>query len=659
MARPSATAALDDVIARLPSGARRDGQVAMLNAVHAAIGERRHLLVEAGTGTGKSMAYLVPAVLAAVEARDSDDGGPARAVVATATKALQEQLVGEDLPLLAGVLADLGVRFRYAMLKGRANYLCVAKTAAALQGQDRLDEGSTAEPGQELVQDLAWGSWTTLTGDRSDHPAQIPNQVWARVSTDAVECPGAVACPFGDVCFAENARRRAAAADLVVVNTHLYALHLESGGAVLPSHSVVVLDEAHAMEDVAASVFGVTLSAGRVRNLARRVRQVVTGDLAEQLEGAGADLAVELDAHEAERALPGTGALAVVIGRIRNLARDLATVLAGITPTTEETVTRHQLATRLGAALGADCEVALEVTDRAGDKVSWIERSRANPLLRVAPVDVGPLIAGRLGDVTLIATSATLSVAGDFDPSAWRLGLRDPASWTGRRVDSPFDYASQALLYCPVHIPEPRAPGYVDAMLDELEALILAAGGRTLALFTSKAAMGSAAAALRPRLEGVEVLVQDELPRPELVRRLRGGVGVAVFATQSFWQGVDIPGSALSLVTIDRLPFPRPTDPLFQARRDAARAEGADSFATVDLPRAAMLLAQGTGRLIRSNTDRGVVAVFDRRLSFAPYAWTLVNSLPPMRRTRHRAEAVTLLRATARASDQPAPSRRA
>jgi len=347
-----------------------------------------------------------------------------------------------------------------------------------------------------------------------------------------------------------------------------------------------------------------------------------------------------------------------VIGRIRDLARDLAKVLAGITPTTEETVTRHQLATRLGAALGADCEVALEVTDRAGDKVSWIERSRANPLLRVAPVDVGPLIAGRLeDDVTLIATSATLSVAGDFAPSAWRLGLRDPASWTGRRVESPFDYASQALLYCPVHIPEPRAPGYVDAMLDELEALILAAGGRTLALFTSRAAMGSAAAALRSRLEDVEVLVQDELPRPELVRRLRRGQGVAVFATQSFWQGVDIPGSALSVVTIDRLPFPRPTDPLFQARRDAARAEGADSFATVDLPRAAMLLAQGTGRLIRSNTDRGVVAVFDRRLSFAPYAWTLVNSLPPMRRTRHRAEAVAFLHATARDAAQLAPSR--
>lgn len=649
MAHPSATAALDAVVAQLPAGVSRPGQVAMLEAVADAMAHRRHLLVEAGTGTGKSMAYLVPAVIGAIEARDSDDGETGQVVVSTATKALQEQLVGEDLPFLAGALADLGVRFRYAMLKGRANYLCVAKTAAALQGLDQLDEEATAQAGDHLVEELAWWSWTTTTGDRSDHPRQIPDHVWAKVSTDAVECPGAVACPFGEVCFAETARRRASAADVVVVNAHLYALHLETGGSTLPAHRVVVLDEAHVLRGRGRVGLRRDAVRRRVRNLARRVRQVITGDLAEQLESVAADLDAELNVHEPERALPGTGALAVVIARVRDLVRSLTKVLEGIHPTTEETVTRHQLATRLATALRGDCEVVLKVTDPAGDHVSWVERARANALLRVAPVDVGPLIAGRLNDdVTLVATSATLSVAGDFAPTAWRLGLRDQDAWTGLHVDSPFDYANQALLYCPVHIPDPRAPGYVEAMLDELEALTLAAGGRTLALFTSKAAMSSAASALRPRLDGIEVLVQDELPRPELVRRLRGGDGVAVFATQSFWQGVDIPGSALSLVTIDKLPFPRPTDPLFQARRDAARAAGVDPFATVDLPRAAVLLAQGTGRLIRSDADRGVVAVFDRRLAFARYAWTLVNSLPPMRRTRHRAEAVAFLHSAAR-----------
>ncbi|HWB70702.1 MAG TPA: ATP-dependent DNA helicase [Egibacteraceae bacterium] len=659
----SAAEALEAVLARHPGAATRPGQRAMLQAVEEAIVRRHHLLVQAGTGTGKSLAYLVPAVLASArpaEPEDGDDAPHRRAVVATATKALQEQLVGKDLPMLHAALARRGLPFRYAMLKGRANYLCLAKTAAAVGGQQELEDADIRGD----VEALARWAKVTPTGDRADLPAAVAQHVWSEVSADAVECPGANSCAFGSVCFAEAARRRAASADVVVVNSHLYALDLESGGAVLPAHDLVVLDEAHAMEDIATAVFGVTLSAGRLRHLAGRLRRLLAEpDLPERLDGRAADLQAALEPHDGQRLLSGTGELSVVLGALRDLTGEVAAALDALQPTDEEAVTRHQLCTRLTAALGADLEVALALTDASADQVAWAERARDESALRIAPVDVGPLLAGRLPDgVILIATSATLSVAGDFSATAWRLGLRDPAAWTGVQVDSPFDYPRQGLLYCAVHLPDPRQRGFSAAMHHELEALVAAAGGRTLALFTSRSAMTQAATALRAALPSMTILVQDELPRAQLLRRLRTDPRVAVCATLSFWQGVDLPGSAVLLVTIDKLPFPRPTDPLVQARRQAVAADGGDPFATVDLVRAATLLAQGVGRLIRTATDRGVVAVFDRRLSLAPYAWTLVDSLPPMRRTRERNEATALLRqaaaeATATVSQANAQSR--
>lgn len=654
-----AAEALEAVLARHPGAATRPGQLAMLRAVEEAIDRGSHLLVEAGTGTGKSLAYLVPAVLASARPAEHEDGDEpprSRAVVATVTKALQEQLVGKDLPLLAAVLPKLGIPFRYAMLKGRANYLCVAKTAAAVGGQHELDAGDTLAE----IEALARWAQATPTGDRSDLPTAVPDRVWSEVSADAIECPGAASCAFGSVCFAEAARRRADGADIVVVNSHLYALDLETGGAVLPAHDVVVLDEAHAMEDVASAVFGVTLSARRLRHLAGRLRRLLAdADLPDRLDAQAADLHRALEPSTGQRVLPGTGELAVVLGRLRDLAGQAEAALESLQPTDEHAVTRRQQCARLAAALGADVEVALALTEAPAAQVAWVDSTRDQPLLRIAPVDVGPLLAGRLPDgVTLIATSATLSIAGDFSSAAWRLGLRDQTAWRALQVDSPFDYARQALLYCAVHLPDPRRPGFAAAMHRELQSLIDAAGGRTLALFTSRSAMKQAATALRAALPSMTILVQDELPRAELLRRLQSEARVVVIATQSFWQGVDIPGSAVLLVTIDKLPFPRPTDPLVRARREAAASQGTDPFATVDLAKAATLLAQGVGRLIRTASDHGVVAVFDRRLSLAPYAWTLVDSLPPMRRTRERSEVTAFLRqAAAEATAANAQSR--
>jgi ATP-dependent DNA helicase DinG len=645
--RPTASAALAAVLAHHGDARERPAQQTMLRAVEEAIATRRHLLVEAGTGTGKSLAYLVPAVLATGEPDEDEADGDdereprrRRAVVATATKALQEQLVGKDLPLVQAGLADVGVEFRYAMLKGRSNYVCLAKVSALTEEQLDLEGDADA-----LAALAAWIGETD-SGDRSDYPDAVADRVWAQVSTDSVECHGAANCAFGADCFAEAARRRARGSDVIVVNSHLYALDLDSGGGVLPAHDVVVLDEAHAMVEVAASAFGVTLSAGRLRHLAARLRRVLAdSDLPERLDAAAIDLAAVLDPHDGTKVAPGAGELAVALQRVGTLAGDAASVLNGLDPTTEDTVTRKQQALRLASALQADVDVALAVTTSTTTQVAWVERQRTGPQLRIAPVDVGPLLAGRLpDDVTLVATSATLSLGGDFAPPAWQLGLRDDDTWTGLALDSPFDYEHQALLYCAVHLPDRRSPGFADALHDELAALVDAVGGRTLALFTSRAAMQAAATALREALPQITVLAQDERPRGELLRRLQTEPRVAVVATQSFWQGVDLPGDAVSLVTIDKLPFPRPNDPLVQARRDAVSAGGRDAFAEVDLARAATLLAQGVGRLIRTDRDRGVVAVFDRRLSFAPYAWTLVRSLPPMRRTRHRADALAFLR---------------
>ena len=591
----------------------------MAAAVARAIDAERHLVVQAGTGTGKSLSYLVPAILSGK-----------RVVVATATKALQDQLAGKDLPFLA---RHLGVPFDFAVLKGRSNYLC-RQRAVEVSDDDQLSLGDLGDDvgalGREVVRMVEWAR-TSGTGDRADLPFEPRPTAWSAVSVSAMECPGAARCPSGETCFAEDARKRAEEADVVVVNTHLYGAHLASGGHVLPDHDVVVFDEAHALEDVAADSLGVELGAGRLRAMSRAARPLVGRD-----DGPTLDDIDTAAARLEEASLPW---------RDKRVPDDLGEELAGAVALAVERVARATSAVRKGEGDSARKARALQAAGHlSGDlqlaspvpagHVAWVEGRTGGPVLRVVPVDVGEVLAARLwGEVTAILTSATVPPR-----LAARLGI-EPERCDQLDVGSPFPHAEHGLLYCAVHLPDPRRAEYTAAMHDELHALVRAAGGRTLALFTSWRAMDAAVASLRPRLPWT-VLAQGGLPKPALIEAFASDEHACLFATMGYWQGIDVPGASLSLVTIDRIPFPRPDDPLLQARRERA---GPGAFGLIDLPRAATLLAQGAGRLIRTATDRGVVAVLDPRLATAGYRWDLVRALPPMRRTRHRADVESFL----------------
>jgi ATP-dependent DNA helicase DinG len=610
------------VTAALPGGGEdRPGQATMAVAVATAIAEERPLVVQAGTGTGKSLAYLVPAVLS---------GRPV--VIATATKALQDQLVGKDLPFLADHLAE---PITYAVLKGRSNYVCrqrLGEIDASAQ-QLALDGLVERAPQEELVEIKRWAG-TTLTGDRAELSFEPSPEAWAAVSVGSRECPGAARCPKGGVCFAEAARTMAAEADVVVVNLHLYGLHLESGGVILPEHDVVIIDEAHQLEDVISSTFGVDLTAGRFAALSRMAGVVLEDpQTLGAVEAAGSVLADALAEHVGRR-LRGRlePEIESAVADARIAVDGLMAALKGVPTDKEEIAAPATRAQKAAGRLEAELDAVLEV--RSGH-VMWVEGPERSPSLRLAPVDVAPTLAERLwSETTAVLTSATVP------PSiVTRLGLPEDRVEV-LDVGSPFDHGDNALLYCAAHLPDPRETTYEPATHAELLALIEAAGGRTLALFTSYRAMDAAAAVLKPRLS-VPLLTQRDLPKPALVAAFAEDEPTCLFATMGFWQGVDVPGRTLSLVVIDRIPFPRPDEPLMQARREAARGE---AFKLVDLDRAATLLAQGAGRLIRSADDRGVVAVLDPRLAKARYRWDLVRALPPMRRTKDRAEAESFLR---------------
>ena len=666
-------ATLAEVAASLPGGGEpRKGQQRMAGAVGRAFADRRHLVVQAGTGTGKSLAYLVPAALAGE-----------KVVVATATKALQDQLAGKDLPLVAGAL-DGGLTF--AVLKGRSNYLCVQRasevggagqqlslaggnatgsidppdaddTLTPVDGSDRLDAGTLGDQVRRL---LRWAQ-DTPTGDRAELNFEPHVRAWAMVSTTARECPGAFRCPSGQDCFAEEARSRAAAADVVVVNTHLYGAHLASGGAVLPDHDLVVFDEAHEVEEVMTDSLGLEIGPGRFRALATGARAIL--DAGVTGTASAVDLLAEVGDHLQRVLQPlsgkriprsliaggtdgtdGTdgsgGGSGPGLGEVIGLANGRLDRLVGVLRQSErvagddEPTAERARRDRLLLAAGHLADDLARLVALGDDDVAWVDGGQRSPTLRVSPIDVGPVLAAQLWEHTsAVLTSATVPIG-----LIERLGL--PAERTEELdVGSPFDYRDNALLYVAKSIPDRRRPESEPAIHDELETLIIAAGGRTLALFTSWRAMSAAVEALRPRLP-FQVLAQSDLPKPALVETFRAEESTCLFATLGFWQGVDVPGPTLSLVTIDRIPFPRPDEPVLQARRDRA---GAGAFGSVDLPRAGTLLAQGAGRLIRSSRDRGVVAVLDSRLATAGYRGALLARVPPMRRTLDRDEVVAFL----------------
>ena len=614
--------ALTRVTEHIPGGGElRAEQIEMAGAVANAIHSRRHLVVQAGTGTGKSLAYLIPVLLEGV-----------KCVVATATKALQDQLAAKDLPLLA---AHLGVDVDFAVLKGRSNYLCMQKakeTAGTADGSLQLDEGvPTGELGREIRRVLAWAA-TSQSGDRADLDFEPSPRVWSQLSISATDCPGAMRCPSGDVCFAETARKRAEEAAVVVVNTHLYGAHLASGGHVLPDHDVVVFDEAHELEDIAAASLGMEITAGRFRALAAVARGILGKDRqpADDLAATGEVLEAALLPRLGQRvARPFDESLDATVA----LAADRVSRLVTAVRRADDTDPRRARSLQAAGHLGAD--LALLRAPAATD-VTWIEGTAGAPAMRMAPVDVGQRLADRLwGTVTAVLTSATIPLQ-----LAARLGI-EAQNCDELNVGSPFAYEEQALLYCAAHLPDPRKPAYEAASLDELTWLINAAGGRTLALFTSWRAMQAAAAAVRERVT-YAVLAQSDLPKPALLAAFAREETSCLFATMGFWQGVDIPGRSLSLLVIDKIPFARPDEPLQQARRERA---GANAFRLIDLPRAATLLAQGIGRLVRTSTDRGVAAVLDPRLASASYRWDLIDALPPMRRSRSRDEVAEFLAA--------------
>ncbi len=632
----AASALLEAVTLGLPAGEERPGQRQMAAAIATAISSERHLVVAAGTGTGKTLAYLVPVIEAGVTT-----------VVVTATMALQDQLAGKDLPAVAATYAEMGGGdLDYAVLKGRSNYICqqriaelsesaapAAKTAAPqsldLQLNAPLGPVATAE-----VHRLTEWAQSSLTGELAELDWSPSDQVWRAVSVGSDECPGAERCPKGEICFAERARHRASASDIIVVNTHLYGMHIRSGGALLPPHEVVIFDEAHVLEDVISDTIGVDLAPGRFLALAGVVGTVLADQvLLKRLTDSADTLKLAFGELAGQRLTSGLPeSIRDPLAETRVLLGRISEVLISLAPGIETIAQKLLRAQTMLARIVESVDVAL---GNLNGSVAFISGRPESPRLEIAPLDVGPALAEQVwGQRTAILTSATIPAALER-----RLGL--PADSTDSlQVDSPFDYPNNSLLYCALHLPDPRDPGYRAGVQAELIELITAAGGRTLALFTSWAAMTEAADAVRTKIP-FKVLTQRDLPKPALITEFMADESTCLFATAGFFQGVDIPGRSLSLVTIDRLPFPRPDDPLLSARRDLL---GPAAFAQIDLPRASMMLAQAAGRLIRTANDKGVVAVFDKRLGTARYRWEIISALPPMRRTRERSDAVDFLR---------------
>ncbi|RZS86905.1 ATP-dependent DNA helicase DinG [Motilibacter rhizosphaerae] len=604
-------------------GAERPGQVEMAEAVAASMASGEHLLVQAGTGTGKSLAYLVPSLLHAAEGK-----GPV--VVATATLALQAQIVDRDLPrLVEAVEPLLGRKPTFAILKGRSNYACKAKIAGVVPDDDPSALFSTPSTplGREVTRARQWAA-DSDTGDRDELLPGVGHRAWRQVSVSARECVGAQKCAYGLECFAELARARAAEADVVVTNHALLAIDALESFSVLPEHDVCVIDEAHELVDRVTGVATDELTVSMVERAAQRAARVVD-DGVDGLSEAAADLSDALAA-----AAPGRlASLPAQLGDALVLVRDSARACQSGLQRDKDGDEVSRRAAR--ALVDAVFETASRMLAWSQYDVCWISANGPARSLHIAPLTVAGLLRERLfAEKTVVATSATLELGGSFDLVAGHLGLggSDGPAWTSLDVGTPFDPARQGILYIASHLPQPGREGVSAAALEELVSLVRAAGGRTLGLFSSMRAAEQAAEYVRGELD-LPILLQGEEGTPELVRQFASDAATCLFGTMSLWQGVDVPGSALQLVVIDRIPFPRPDDPLAAARRDAA---GASGFVAIYASAAALRLAQGAGRLLRQVDDRGVVAVLDPRLASAGYAGFLQKSLPPFWKTRSR-----------------------
>lgn len=702
---------LDVAVAAL-GGSPREGQRRMAREVADAVEKGEHLLVQAGTGTGKSLGYLVPSVRHAVLADE-------RVVVSTATLALQRQVMTRDLPLVADALApELPRKPRIALLKGWHNYVCVHKTSGGYPPDDQgmlfdlgdrgaAEHPSTPDPadgedagkeslGAQVVRLREWAD-ATETGDRDDLVPGVTDRAWRQVSVTSLECLGQ-RCPLLEECFPERARAAARTADVVVTNHAMLGVAASGSPHVLPEHQVLVVDEAHELADRVTAQSTAELSVGSVEHAGRMARRhggVATTELDSAATALGAAL-IHLPEGRFTQGLPEGTRQAVAM--VRDAARGLLSALRPEKPAAGEAAAPADSGLKIASsAVLALFEVAERMAADADDQrytVLWCSRAERDGATRLyaAPLAVNGLIrthllAGRAS----VLTSATLSLGGEFRSMARSIGLEGageaaaatataatvavsapggsegttldvpkpaatpaPASlpWHGSDVGSPFDYPRQGILYIARRLPPPGREPATDAQLDEIEALITAAGGRTLGLFSSRRAAVAVGEAMRERLD-VPVLVQGEDQLPTLVKQFAADEPTCLFGTLSLWQGVDVPGRSNQLVIIDRIPFPRPDDPVKSARSEAVAASGGNGFMSVAATHAALLLAQGAGRLIRSTDDRGVVAVLDPRLSTARYGEFLTRSLPAFWRTTDREVALGALRRLAEAPVAP------
>jgi ATP-dependent DNA helicase DinG len=622
-------------------GSERSGQLQMATAVAHAFETGEHLAVQAGTGTGKSLAYLVPAIIRAV----SDD---TPVVVSTATIALQRQLVNRDLPQLVDALTDALPRTpRFALLKGRQNYLCLNKIhngAASSSDDEPQDElfqpQAVTALGRDVQRLTTWAS-TTESGDRDDLKPGVADRSWTQVSVSARECLGMARCPFGTECFAERARSQAGGADIVVTNHALLAIDAVADSAVLPEHQLLVVDEAHDLVDRVTAVATGELTSTTLGVASRRITRLVEPERMQRWERASANFTAAI-----QHATPG---------RIDHLDDELSTHLTALRDAASAARSAIDTSPADAKAASARAEAVAslaEIADTASriltsfapaipdrTDVVWLDhednRGSTRAVLRVAPLSVAGLLRSRLfAGSTAVLTSATLTVGGSFDAMASAWGLADTQAgdqprWRGLDVGSPFQHGKAGILYVAAHLAPPGRDGTGSAeQLNEIAELVTAAGGRTLGLFSSMRAARAAAEAMSERL-ATPVLCQGDDSTAALVEQFAADAATSLFGTLSLWQGVDVPGPSLSLVIIDRIPFPRPDDPLLSARQRAVAAVGGNGFMAVAASHAALLLAQGAGRLLRGVEDRGVVAVLDSRMATARYGGYLRASLPP------------------------------
>jgi len=616
----------------------------MAQAVWDAVTNRTHLAVQAGTGTGKSLAYLVPAMQLAADKR-----GPV--VVSTATIALQRQLVDRDLPRLADALREpLGRTPEFAILKGRNNYLCLNKLRNGPEDeQDSLFEAPSSQLGAHVKRLHQWAASTT-SGDRDELVPGVPDQAWRQVAVTSRECLGVGRCPFGIQCYSERARRLAAEADVIVTNHALLAIDTLGEGGILPEHRVVIIDEAHELVDRVTSVASGELSAYAIDFAVRRTGRLADETEIARLSEAGNALTPLLATLPGGRMDHLDQGLGATLAALRDAAVACAAQVRKIAAMKDDDadpaeVTAAQTALVSLEEISVVAERMITTFDQPiaeREEVAWLERpedwsdSTRPASLHVAPLEVGEVLAEHLfADKTVVLTSATLTLGGSFTPLARQWGLDAAAigdQWAGIDVGSPFTHGRSGILYIAKHLPPPTRDGLPPEYLEELWELIKAAGGRTLGLFSSMRAAKAAAAAMRESLP-YPVLCQGDDSTMQLVKEFAADEPTCLFGTLSLWQGVDVPGPSLRLVVIDRIPFPRPDDPLASARTRAADARGGSGFMEVSANHAALLLAQGAGRLLRSMDDRGVVAILDPRLVTKRYGEYLRASLPPFWQT--------------------------